>query len=113
MVQWIGGDLAWGEGSGKREANESGFAVLDEHGTIADAGWLRGIDAVTDWLLGTALQGAVIATEAPLVVPNPTGMRTCEKEVGRRYGRWKVAANASNAGLGWLGGVTLRKRLEA
>ena len=38
----------------------------------------------------------------------PTGMRECEKEIGRRYGRWKVSANASNLGLpGVLAGVVL------
>ncbi|WP_246854107.1 DUF429 domain-containing protein [Naasia sp. SYSU D00057] len=112
-MQYIGVDLAWGEGSAQRAAKESGFAVLDGRGVIREAGWLRGIDAVADWLTATAEPGAVIAVDAPLVVPNATGMRTCEKEVGSRYGRWRVAANASNAGLGWLGGVRLRERLEA
>ena len=37
--------------------------------------------------------------DAPLVVRNATGMRPSEREIGRRYGRWKVAANATNLAL--------------
>ena len=41
-------------------------------------------------------------------------MRECEKEIGRRYGRWKVSANASNLGLpGTLAGVVLVAELTA
>ncbi|WP_246852779.1 DUF429 domain-containing protein [Naasia sp. SYSU D00948] len=112
-MQYIGVDLAWGEGTEGRQAKESGFAVLDSGGRILDAGWLRGIEAVAEWLIETAKPGCIIAVDAPLVVANSTGMRECEREVGQAYGRWRVAANASNAGLGWLGGVTLRGQLEA
>jgi predicted RNase H-like nuclease len=113
VSRFIGVDLAWGEGSAARRANETGLVLLDAAGTILDAGWARGIDAVAAWLIGAARPGDVIAIDAPLIVFNETGMRECEKEVGRRYGRWKVAANASNLKLGWLGGVTLRVALEA
>jgi predicted RNase H-like nuclease len=55
---------------------------------------------------------AIAMVDAPLVVDNLTGMRECEKEIGRRYGRWKVSANASNLGLVHaLAGVALTQRL--
>ena len=54
----------------------------------------------------------MIAIDAPLVVENEAGMRLCERQVGMGYGRWHVAANASNTALGWQGGVALRRRLE-
>ena len=113
VSQYIGVDLAWGEGSARRRANESGLAIIDEHGTVLDAGWARGIDEVSDWLVTVAQPGAVIAIDAPLIIPNLTGMRYAERQVGMGYGRWHVAANASNQGMGWMGGVTLRHRLEA
>lgn len=113
MTRFIGVDLAWGEGTPARRANETGLVLLDAAGTVLDAGWARGIDAVAGWLIDVARPGDVIAIDAPLIVFNETGMRECEREVGRRYGRWKVAANASNLKLGWLGGVTLRLALEA
>lgn len=109
---YIGVDLAWGEGTRARPANETGLAAIAADGRVVDAGWARGLDEVERWLLATASVGDVIAIDAPLVVTNPTGMRACEREVGRRYGRWKVAANASNLALPWLAGVTLRQRLE-
>jgi predicted RNase H-like nuclease len=113
VSRFIGVDLAWGEGTAARRANETGLVLLDSGGTVLDAGWVRGIDAVAAWLIAAALPGDVIAIDAPMIVFNAVGMRECEREVGRRYGRWKVAANASSLKLGWLGGVTLRLTLEA
>ncbi|RKR76405.1 DUF429 domain-containing protein [Frondihabitans australicus] len=119
-MRFIGVDLAWGEGTATRPANETGLCAIDENGTVLAAGWTRGIDAVAEWVLrearAVAPDGhpeALVAIDAPLVVPNATGMREGEKQVGRAYGRWKVSANASNQALKWLGGVSLRGRLEA
>jgi predicted RNase H-like nuclease len=110
--RYIGLDLAWGEGSAAKLANETGLAMIDGSGRVLHAGWARGLDQVIDWLLAVSLPGDIIAVDAPLVIPNPTGMRPCEREVGMRYGRWHVAANASNQAMGWTAGVTLRERLE-
>jgi predicted RNase H-like nuclease len=111
-MNYIGVDLAWGEGSATRRANETGLAVIDGSGTVLEAGWARGIDAVVAWLTEVSGPGDVIAVDAPLVIPNATGMRLAERQVGMGYGRWQVAANASNTGMGWQGGVTLRRQLE-
>lgn len=112
-IRYLGIDLAWGEGSPTKRARETGVAAIDGSGTVLDAGWARGIDEVEAWVLEVATPGAIIAIDAPLLVLNATGMRLAEREVGRGYGRYRVAANASNLALGWLGGVTLRRRLEA
>lgn len=48
----------------------------------------------------------------PLVVSNPSGQRSCERQVGQRYGRWKVSANSTNLGSARLAGVLLRRSLE-
>ncbi|BDZ47941.1 hypothetical protein GCM10025867_01820 [Frondihabitans sucicola] len=112
-MRFVGVDLAWGEGSPTKPANETGLCVIDADGSVLEAGWARGIDAVAAWILDAAGPGgAAVAIDAPLVVPNATGMRESEKQVGRAYGRWRVSANASNQALKWLGGVTLRDRLE-
>ncbi|TFC82472.1 DUF429 domain-containing protein [Cryobacterium sp. TmT2-59] len=113
MTRFLGVDLAWGEGSATKQANESGLACVDENGRVLDAGWARGTDAVVRWIERMWEPGAVLAIDAPLVVDNPSGMRLCERETGSRYGRWHVAANASNLGLPWLAGVAVRRRLEA
>ncbi|MDH6236336.1 DUF429 domain-containing protein [Cryobacterium sp. CG_9.6] len=112
-MTYIGVDLAWGEGTALKPANETGLVHLDDDGTVLDAGWARGIDAVTDWILARATPGDVIAIDGPLVIENPTGIRECEREVAQRYSQWRVAANPSNLSRPILGGVTLRRRLEA
>ena len=110
-------DLAWGLG-GRRPPNETGLCALDETGCILDAGWTRGPGAVDEWV-GTMLaqhraagETVVIAIDAPLIVPNETGMRACERDVGRCYGRWKVGANASNRALASRAGEALLDLLE-
>lgn len=113
MTRFLGVDLAWAEGSAGKPANETGLACIDETGQVIDAGWARGTDAVLDWIASMSEPGAVLAVDAPLVVNNPGGMRLCERETGSRYGRWQVAANASNLGRVSQGGVALRERLES
>lgn len=113
MTRFLGVDLAWGEGNGSRAANETGLVCIDETGTVIDAGWAVGIDAVVAWIVATASPGSVIAVDAPLLVENETGMRLCEREVGQRYGRWQVSAYPSNLRLPALGGVALSTALEA
>ncbi|WP_285028089.1 DUF429 domain-containing protein [Plantibacter sp. ME-Dv--P-122b] len=113
MTRFLGVDLAWGEGTDSRAANESGLVCIDETGTVIDAGWAVGIDAVVAWIVATASPGSVIAVDAPLLVRNETGMRLCEREVGQRYGRWQVSAYPSNLRLPALGGVALFTALEA
>lgn len=113
MRACFGVDLAWGEGSAARPANESGLVQLAADGVVLDAGWARGVDAVAEWLVERMSPGDVVAIDAPLVVTNERGIRESERQVGQRYGRWKVAANPTNLGTRWLAGVALRRRLEA
>ena len=46
------------------------------------------------------------------MVSNVAKQRLCEKEVGQRYGRWKVSANSTNLGSKRLAGVALLRSLE-
>ncbi|GAB2984423.1 DUF429 domain-containing protein [Frigoribacterium salinisoli] len=108
----LGVDLAWGEGTAARPPAETGLVVLDADGSVLDAGWARGLDAVHAWITAWVVPGSVVAVDAPLLLPNATGMRPGEREVGRGYGRWHVSANASNAGMRWQAGRRLRERLE-
>ncbi|MGH9270322.1 MAG: DUF429 domain-containing protein [Ilumatobacteraceae bacterium] len=109
----LGIDLAWGEGDGRRPPNETGVVATDGRGRVLDAGWTRGVEATAQWMERWASADAVAMVDAPLVVDNATGMRECEREVGRRYGRWKVAANCSNLGMAALAGVSLVRRAAA
>lgn len=114
MTAYLGVDLAWGLGSERKPANETGLVAMDADGTITDAGWARGVDAVTAWVVAHLGPRTLIAVDASLVVTNPTGIREAERQVGQRYGRWKVAANPTNlasaasAGARLLDALTVR-----
>jgi len=110
---YLGVDLAWRDSTPTTPANETGLAVVDARGEVLDAGWARGVDEVAEWVLHWATPGSHVAIDAPVLVPNATGMRPSERLVGRAYGRWHVSANASSASLPWLGGRTLGERLAA
>jgi predicted RNase H-like nuclease len=112
-VRVLGVDLAWGEGRPGKPANETGLVAVEPDGEIVDAGWARGLDEVADWMTAWSTPDTVAMVDAPLVVRNATGMRPSEREIGRRYGRWKVSANATNLALPALAGLTLAARLAA
>ena len=111
-MKYIGVDLAWGEGSDKKAANESGVVVLDATGKVGDAGWTRGVEETVAWVERNARDDALLFVDAPLVVNNESGPRLCERQVGQRYWRANVFANSTNTSSKWLGGVALRERLE-
>lgn len=112
MPRVLGVDLAWGQGRPGVPPNETGVVAVDEDGTVVDAGWTRGVAETAAWMATWGPTDAIAMVDAPLVVTNPTGMRDCDREIGRRYGRWKVSANAVNLGLpGVLAGVALAAEL--
>ncbi len=110
-MRFLGVDLAWGEGSTQKAANRSGVAALDEHGRILDAGWTTGIVETAEWMDEWGSQDALAFVDAPLVVTNNAGQRDCEREVGRRFGRYLVSANTTNLASPRQAGVHLRQRL--
>lgn len=113
MTAYLGVDLAWGLGSERKPANETGLVAMGADGTITDAGWARGVDAVTEWTAQHLGPRTLIAVDASLVVTNPTGIREAERQVGQRYGRWKVAANPTNLASAASAGARLLERLTA
>ncbi|WP_176491632.1 DUF429 domain-containing protein [Curtobacterium sp. 'Ferrero'] len=113
MTAYLGVDLAWGLGSERKPANETGLVAMASDGTITDAGWARGVDTVTTWIAEHLGPRTLIAVDASLVVTNPTGIREAERQVGQRYGRWKVAANPTNLGSAASAGARLLERLTA
>jgi predicted RNase H-like nuclease len=109
-VRVLGVDLAWGLGP---VPNETGVVAADESGRVLAAGWTRGVEETAAWVERWSAEATIAMIDAPLVVRNISGMRECEREVGRRYGRWKVAANCSNLSMPALAGVRLAERLVA
>jgi predicted RNase H-like nuclease len=86
----LGVDLAW------TESNGSGACALDPDGRVVDERILGADDEILDWVRDLASDSAVLAVDAPLVVPNETGRRPCESELSREYGsRWAATHSAN------------------
>jgi predicted RNase H-like nuclease len=95
---FIGIDLAW-----KSEHNPSGAVVLREQGAGAAlvdvAPPLRSVDAVLAYVRDHEAPPCVLAIDAPLVIPNVSGQRACERLVGQRYGARDASCHTSNRTL--------------
>lgn len=110
---FVGIDLAWSDGGGSRRPRETGAVIVDAQGDVLHADWTVGVADTVRWVEERIPRhtGSLIFVDAPLVVNNHVGQRTCETQIGQRYGRWKVSANSTNTGSKHLAGVELRQRL--
>ena len=112
-MRFLGVDLAWGRGTAARPANRTGVVSLEADGSIVAAGWTIGLDATARWIADEAVGHDVLAfIDAPLLILNDSGQRECEREVGQRYGTFKVSANSTNLASRHAAGVALREALE-
>ncbi len=96
MTTCLGIDLAWGE------RGRTGLAVLDADGRLvssASAVTDADIDAFLAPHLGADL---VAAIDAPLVLPNATGSRPCERELGAVYRAYDAGAHPANRSRPYL-----------
>src|SRR4051795_12071350 len=111
---FVGIDLAWGEGTTRRPANETGAAAINGEGVVLDAGWTRGLADTVNWVQRVcgAERDVLVAVDAPLIVTNPSGQRLCEKQAGQRYWPWGVSANTTNLSSPGRAGIGLLQQLE-
>jgi predicted RNase H-like nuclease len=89
-LRCFGIDLAWSD------RNRTGAAVIDGAGRLLDEELLGNDDEVVAWIEGHLAGAAVIAVDAPLLVPNENGARDCEREIASHYGSRKIGAHPSN-----------------
>ena len=94
VVEFVGIDLAWGQ------RGRTGLAALDDSGALIDTASVRTDAEIDAWLGGREL--AAIGVDAPLVVPNETGMRSGEAEVTSAFGRYGAGCHATNRGRPWF-----------
>ncbi|MDE1866065.1 MAG: DUF429 domain-containing protein [Candidatus Micrarchaeota archaeon] len=101
---FIGLDLAWSQ------KNNSGLAVIEgdrKQGKLVSAGLALSDEEILDSVSkATGMNPALIAIDAPLVVPNKTGRREAERIVGDLFRKYDAGAHPSNRErLGaWSGG---------
>lgn len=112
MSLFIGLDLAWGR------KNTSGGCVLHQQGsapaTVSEVCEALGDDDeilswISRWNETAGGQGLLLGVDAPLWVPNETGKRPCETELGRRFARFQAGAHPANRRI--FGGDVRGERL--
>lgn len=87
----FGLDLAWSE------RHLSGICAVSGDGRMVDEALVGSDDDIMAWVLERLpAGGAVVAVDAPLLVPNQTGRRPCEHELSLVYGGRKASAHPAN-----------------
>jgi predicted RNase H-like nuclease len=116
LTRYIGLDLAWSE------RNVSGAATLAGDATSAalvePPALLGDLDAVVAYVTRAANAGpAIVAVDAPLLVPNATGCRPAEAALAAIFRRYEAGAHPANRRLldrgGGVRGEQLVERLAA
>ncbi len=96
-MKFLGIDLGWSSGA-------SGLCCLDwQQEKLEVLALERRLDLseiwdwIDDWLpIGTS---GMVAVDAPTLVPNPTGMRLCDRLAHRYFGRYHAGCYPANQGL--------------
>ncbi len=96
-MRFVGIDLAWSD------RNPTGGVVVEEHarrGHIVSYAPALQTDADILALIVAAVdgEGVLVAVDAPLVVPNATGARLCDRLVSRRFARYQAGARPAYRG---------------
>ncbi|HMQ30152.1 MAG TPA: DUF429 domain-containing protein [Chloroflexaceae bacterium] len=107
---YIGLDLAWSEGNQSGAAalrgGPAGAALLEPPALLGD------MDAVVAYVLRHAGAGpAIVAVDAPLLVPNVTGRRPAEAALARVFRPYEAGAHPANRALLDRGGAGVRGEL--
>ena len=92
-MHYVGVDLAWGQ----RAA--TGIAVLDAAGRLLTLDTVTTDAQILHLLDRHAADEVLVAFDAPLVVMNDAGMRECEKQVARTFGRFGIGCHAAHRGM--------------
>ncbi len=98
---FLGLDLAWGA------KNTSGGCVLSYSPRIGGRGAILNVietlgndDEIVAWVrhwnAHAGAEGLLLGVDAPLLVPNATGKRPCEAEIGRRFAKFQAGAHPAN-----------------
>lgn len=108
MTVCLGIDLAWSA------RNRTGLAALDPSGRLVASTTVVPDDDLVAWVTTHAPGDVVVAIDAPVVVPNATGRRDCEAELGRVFGAYDAGAHPTNRSRPYLDpprAATLAERL--
>ena len=95
-MKFIGVDLGWKTG-------ESGLCFLEwnnSHLQVMDITRRLSLAEILDWLENhvSSEEGAMIAVDAPLIIPNATGTRLCDRLTHKYFGRYHAGCYPANLG---------------
>ncbi|GAP95447.1 DUF429 domain-containing protein [Leptolyngbya sp. NIES-2104] len=94
-MKCLGIDLGW-------STNPSGLCCLElENGvlTLRDLRRESSIDEVLSWIDQHAPDSAIVAVDAPTIIPNQTGMRLPDRLAHKHFGRYHAGCYPANLGL--------------
>ena len=106
---FIGIDLAWSD------RNPSGVAVIRDGRLVACSGGLSKMSEIVDFIGGhlSRRNGSVVSVDAPLRVPNETGIRACDRALSADWHRHQAGAYPANRKLLERDGVVRGEALTA
>lgn len=93
---YLGIDLAWAERA------RTGLAALDADGRLVASIAVVTDDEIVAFVAAHARGAVVAAIDAPLVVPNDTGQRDCERLLNAEFGRYSAGAHPTNRSRPWF-----------
>ena len=102
LMIFIGLDLAWGRKNPSggmvlsySPSNKGSRAVvLDIRETLGDDDEI--VAWISQWDDEAGGEGLLLGIDAPLAVPNETGKRPCETELGKRFAKFQAGAHPAN-----------------
>ena len=111
---FLGLDLAWGRKNTTGGCVISCSADTGGRGRVLDYTETLGDDDeivqwVSCWNEHAGPDGLLLGVDAPLLVPNETGKRPCETELGKRFARFQAGAHPANRTI--FGGDVRGERL--
>ncbi len=89
----IGLDAAWSD------RNPSAVCLVDDGGMVRDEAELGSDAEIVGWIAARMGARTVVAADLPLLVPNPAGMRPCDRAVMRAYGARGAGPHPANRSL--------------
>lgn len=92
---FIGIDLAWSP------RNRTGGAIIREHQLLTAVGTVESNRDIVEFIANHLHpnEGAVVAVDAPLRVPNLTGARTCDRDLSSDWRAYEAGALPANRQL--------------